>query len=80
MFTGQCVIAQKQEKCLRDSHPFNSDNPVWQSPKCAWCLSEQNIPAGEGSHGICRRHADQILLEQRKLRSGYRRQTQPTGV
>jgi hypothetical protein len=80
MFTGQNAIEQKQERCLRDDHPFNIDNLIWSSPMCAWCLSEQNIPAGEGSHGICREHANQLLLQQRKLRSGNRRQPQPIGV
>lgn len=36
--------------------------------KCAWCLSEQGIPAGEGSHGICRKHADESLLQWRAHR------------
>lgn len=66
MFT---VIEPKQEKCLGDDHPFNSNHSLWCRPKCAWCLSEQGIPAGEGSHGICKRHANQLLLQQRKLRS-----------
>lgn len=35
------------------------------SPLCAWCLSEQGIPAGEGSHGICKTHANRLLLQQR---------------
>jgi hypothetical protein len=41
--------------------------PVVHTPLCAWCLAEQGIPASEGSHGICRKHADQLLLQQRKL-------------
>ncbi len=69
MFTGQNIIGQKQEQCLLDDHLFNSDIPVWHSPLCAWCLSEQGIPAGEGSHGICRKHANRLLLQQRQLRS-----------
>ena len=69
MFTGQNTIEQKQEKYLIDDHPFNSDNPVWHSPLCAWCLSEQGIPSGEGSHGICQNHANRLLLQHRKLRS-----------
>lgn len=36
--------------------------------KCAWCLSEQGIVAGEGSHGICKRHANALLLQQREMR------------
>lgn len=35
---------------------------------CAWCLHEQGLPAGEGSHGICRQHADQLLIQWRKQR------------
>ena len=69
MFTGQTIIEQKQEKRLREDHPFSSVNPVWRSPLCAWCLSEQGIPAGEGSHGICKTHANWLLLQHRKLHS-----------
>jgi len=69
MCTGQSVIEPKQKKCLEDDHPFNIDNSIWSSPVCAWCLSEQQLPAGEGSHGICRRHANQLLLQQRKRHS-----------
>jgi len=29
---------------------------------CAWCLAEQGIPAGEGSHGICKKHADKLVM------------------
>lgn len=38
--------------------------------RCAWCQAEQGIPAGEGSHGICRPHADELLAKwkaQRKM-------------
>lgn len=67
--TGQIAIEQKQEQLLIDDHPSASDNSVWRSPLCAWCLSEQGIPAGEGSHGICKKHANKLLLQQKKLRS-----------
>lgn len=46
---------------------LNAELPVWRTPLCAWCLSEQGVPAGEGSHGICREHANKLLLQQRKL-------------
>ena len=70
MVTGQNTIEQTQMQRLADDHPLNSDTtPVWHSPLCAWCLSEQGIPAGEGSHGICRKHANRLLLQQRKLHS-----------
>lgn len=35
---------------------------------CAWCLAEQGLPAGEGSHGICKKHANMILLQYRATR------------
>lgn len=33
---------------------------------CAWCLSEQELPMGEGSHGICKAHANRLLLQWRE--------------
>lgn len=69
MFTSSNAIEQKQEKRVTDGHLLNNDIPVWYSPLCAWCLSEQGMPAGEGSHGICKQHANGLLLQQRKLQS-----------
>ena len=73
MFTDLNTREQKQETCLRDDPPFNSEHPVWHRPLCAWCLSEQGLSAGEGSHGICDKHANWLLLQHRKLRSRSRR-------
>jgi hypothetical protein len=39
-------------------------------PLCAWCLSEEGLPAGEGSHGICGKHAAAFLLQWKALRGG----------
>ena len=36
---------------------------------CAWCLAEQGIPAGEGSHGICTLHKTQVLVQHRAIRA-----------
>jgi hypothetical protein len=69
MLTGQNTLEQRQEKYMADEHLFNNDNPIWHSPLCAWCLSEHGIPPGEGSHGICKKHANWLLRQQRKLRS-----------
>jgi hypothetical protein len=66
MFIGQFTIEQKQDKCLIDDH-LSSDSI--SSPLCAWCLSEQGVAAGEGSHGICRKHADSFLIQWRQHRS-----------
>ena len=67
MFTGQVTIEQRQEMRLRGDYPFNNDDSVQYDPLCAWCLSEQSIPASEESHGICDKHANWLLLQQRKL-------------
>ncbi len=32
---------------------------------CAWCLKEAGIEPGDGSHGICPRHAEQLLADWR---------------
>jgi len=71
MFTGQNTIERKQEQYLGDNTLFNSNSPAWHKPLCAWCLSEQGIPAGEGSHGICQKHANWLLLQRRNLRSRH---------
>lgn len=28
---------------------------------CAWCMDEQGLPLGNGSHGICPSHAVKVL-------------------
>jgi hypothetical protein len=35
---------------------------------CAWCLAEQGRAAGEGSHGICPYHAEQVYQAHRASR------------
>lgn len=61
------TIEQKQSRGLRNTQ-FNSDMTVWNSPLCAWCLSEQDIAISEGSHGICTQHATQLLKQWRERR------------
>ena len=39
------------------------------SPRCAWCLREQGMPLGSGSHGICARHAVEVRQERRRRQS-----------
>ncbi len=36
---------------------------------CAWCLQERGMPMGDGSHGICPRHAEQLLAGWRARRN-----------
>lgn len=35
---------------------------------CAWCLADAGLPAGNGSHGICAAHAEQIMIQARQRR------------
>ena len=51
-------------KFLQSAQAVQSDpEPIISAsllePQCAWCLDEQGIPHGEGSHGICQPHADE---------------------
>lgn len=42
---------------------------------CAWCLKEAGLPMGNGSHGICQRHAA-IVEEQARVARLARRSTE----
>jgi len=46
---------------------YREDEPR-PSQDCAWCLKEQGRDPGEGSHGVCSRHAEQILADWRTRR------------
>lgn len=69
MFSNQIVIDQKQENGLIESALSKSSFAGWQKPLCAWCLCEQGIALGNGSHGICARHADYMLQQYRARRT-----------
>lgn len=67
------------DQCEIRSLKFEILRPVtFVVPLCAWCLAEQAKEGQEteeiveGSHGICREHADAILLQHRKLRGRQR--------
>jgi hypothetical protein len=66
MSIGQYTIEKKQEQYLLDDQPSAITTVL-----CAWCLSEQGIAAGEGSHGICKKHADSFLIQWREHRSRH---------
>jgi hypothetical protein len=63
MFTVQNTIERKQERMQIDGHSLGS---TATATLCAWCLSEQGIAAGEGSHGICVPHAEWLLTQWKK--------------
>ena len=39
--------------------------------QCAWCLQEQGLPLGPGSHGICQFHRDQLMQDRRSNHVGW---------
>lgn len=39
---------------------------------CAWCLREQGRPMGNGSHGICARHAREEEMKCQRVRIARR--------
>ena len=39
--------------------------------QCAWCLQEQGLPLGPGSHGICLFHRDQLMQDRRFKQTGW---------
>ena len=47
---------------------------------CAWCLKEQGVPAGEGSHGICAFHHAHMLLQVARRKAARAIQRQGTSV
>jgi hypothetical protein len=59
------IILPGEEECPKTDAQLSGEPVGWVAPLCAWCLSEQGLPAGEGSHGICRMHAGRLLLQRR---------------
>lgn len=72
MLSNQTVIGPNQEGSLGNDAVSASFVMAWQSPHCAWCLREQGSELGNGSHGICPKHADMILQEYREYRAHRR--------
>jgi hypothetical protein len=66
MLASQNTMEQQQEIGLMGDYLLNSDITTWKSPLCAWCLSEQGLELGNGSHGICAQHADWLLQQYRE--------------
>lgn len=70
MFTEQYTIEQQQQEI--SLFGFNCTIAAESQPLCAWCLSEQGLDMGNGSHGICARHAVWVLQQHRE-RNAHRR-------
>jgi hypothetical protein len=46
------------------------DESAWLI-QCAWCLQEQGLPLGSGSHGICQFHRNQLIQDHRSKHAGW---------
>jgi hypothetical protein len=68
MLTAQQGSMQRQETGLREDYLFMSEIAGGQQLVCAWCLAEKGITANEGSHGICKRHANELILQWKEQR------------
>ena len=66
MFAGQKTMRQEQERRQIGDHLFSNSITVQRSLSCAWCLSEQGLEMGDGSHGICIQHASEFLQQHRE--------------
>lgn len=40
-----------------------------EEDKCAWCMVEEGEELGEGSHGICHRHAEEEYQQYKARRA-----------
>jgi homoaconitase/3-isopropylmalate dehydratase large subunit len=78
MFMDYKTRELKQEIVMGDDNFLAG--AVWQRPLCAWCLSEQGMAVGDGSHGICTAHADWLIKQWRARRGGIRRRQEQITV
>lgn len=45
---------------------------TYSTTDCAWCLFDRGIDPGEGSHGICKSHAQKMVItRQEQLQKKY---------
>ena len=63
MYTNQHTLTQGQAGSLGKLH---NHTMLCQKPECAWCLAEQGLEPGNGSHGICVQHAAGLLQQWRE--------------
>ena len=59
---SQPTLEHKAMISLREQFLFTGQEP----PLCAWCLAEQGLDFGHGSHGICPQHAASLLQQSRE--------------
>jgi hypothetical protein len=62
MYMYQQTLEKESMMILSDEFLFKSE----EGPRCAWCLCEQGLELGNGSHGICPQHATWLLQQYRE--------------
>jgi hypothetical protein len=74
MLTNQNQLTSEQavEYAMNNACLASSSANTWSGTECAWCLSEQGLEFGNGSHGICARHATQVLKHYHEVRTRRR--------
>jgi hypothetical protein len=79
MCIDQNTLTQRQARSLGKSSSLHNNVMPQHKPQCAWCLSEQDIEPGNGSHGICVQHAA-FLLKQWRERNASRNQQYQSAI
>lgn len=62
----QNTLTQEQARSLGESSSLYNNIMLQHESQCAWCLSEQGLEPGNGSHGICEQHAACLLKQWRE--------------
>lgn len=70
MFANQNGLASEQRiERDRKNDAVTSSVTAGSNTACAWCLAEQGLELGNGSHGICARHEAGILQQYQQHRA-----------
>lgn len=69
MFPSSLPIALAPPASLTEVSETETEIPNAVERSCAWCLQEQGLPFGHGSHGICQQHAERALTNWRVKRA-----------
>lgn len=80
MCIDQITLTQGQARRLGESSSLYNNVMPWDEPQCAWCLSEQGLEPGNGSHGICEQHAAFLLQQWRERRHTGRYQQYQSAI
>jgi hypothetical protein len=76
MCIDQNTLTQGQARSKGESSSLPNNVMPWHKSQCAWCLAEQGLELGNGSHGICVQHAAHLLKQSRERHVGRNQQHQ----